>query len=1382
MTDHQYIVWTALPNGWSKPGSSLALSVFVAPRLAPTSTPAVLTPFDFADWPKTLARQHGGKLRFRVVFDGVATVAAHTTTHKPDSADWKLLFDPAKTAVHDWVFDDLTAAPLSSFSVGGVSDLVASLYTAVAKDDSLEFPPVSLLDKYLPSDANNYQGTAAWKPVRDAVAFHQLPTSLPPNTVHDPTFRPAVPTFDFHQTLSALLAYPGLLRLLGLVFDLEVPLPPGLGPTPTVQVQPDWDPVPSGVHTLDISPWTACQLSSTAFRAAPYGPDFHNGMLSLQDTSRFAMAGFDADGAADRLNLLADKLRQQDAGPASRSNGLPALRTAGPAVIWHGFGEQPSAGKGRDLAGLFATQKATNAAIEAYIASSGTTTLPTLHAEDVTRGVRFDVWTETEATPSWRSLYFRNGTYRLGPGGTTTLTIDDEGASVPAVSQPTGLTKRDPTTGALGPPVPDPPNLYVHERIVRWRGWSLAAQRPGMSGVGSGTDLQDNGDNPVPPSSSTTLEPPQLSVTFAAPTSGPGLLPKLRFGAVYRFRGRGADLAGNGVAVTSNDATTATAPTAHLRYEPVASPQLAAIAPPVPGEGTQLVVILDDQVNPVVANGRWLFPPKVPQLLAEEHGVLDGFVEGKAPDPDAPPSGAAATYALLARRDPARLNDVPGVEFYGSNPDSSGDPGVGTPYFPGATKLAVPWLPDPLASGVCLSGVPGSSAFVTRFFEGGPWPDPAPLLLTLAAGTTAGESYTPGTSTTAAVETITLPPGETLEIAVSSSLYPGTTGPKGALLGLYALGPWQWLASSGLSAAELKVLEKAANAGLCWQLTPPLPVVLVHAVRLPLAPPTFGAPATERTAGSTKAVLVDDSFSVDSKSTSSLDFLSTWTDPVDDPSLPAPTTVTMSANAFKVTVDPGFKLNGSDPGATTQDFGDTHHHTVDYTAVGTSRFSGYFRKTTTVTFSGETPVVVSSLGLDPASVRLTIPATTATTFTADEFVVDASAGSVALTAAGVTAADGSAVEVSWIPTDTLAGPPSSVPVLSTARPVAPVIAKVVPAWQLTKVLGSLTGDGLLVGRQGNFLRVYLERPWYSTGAGELLGVVALTDDALPSTAQLGYTTVVGADPVYDAMFSEWGSFTGVSSFNNLATVPTVPGHPAYANPPALPIPEDNSHDYNIWPFAVTYDPNTERWFADVQLAFGTDDLIGDDGAYPPMLVRLALARFQPWSLPGYEVSPVVLATIAQPVPDRIVLVTEGTTPGTVQVQVEGWGYVGCRPAAFNTAGDPQSGVATDQDDPEYLGGPAMVVEVQMQPGGSGLSGDFGWVTATDTSPMLLSSPGNEGAFVSWSGEVALPFVSSSATGPLRLRISELDFYTSNEAPTTVDTTYRRPFVVHIPLS
>ena len=82
--------------------------------------------------------------------------------------------------------------------------------------------------------------------------------------------------------------------------------------------------------------------------------------------------------------------------------------------------------------------------------------------------------------------------------------------------------------------------------------------------------------------------------------------------------------------------------------------------------------------------------------------------------------------------------------------------------------------------------------------------------------------------------------------------------------------------------------------------------------------------------------------------------------------------------------------------------------------------------------------------------------------------------------------------------------------------------------------------------------------------------------------------------------------------------------------------------------AVSWDAERGLWYADVVAQTAT--------AYFPFL-RMALARWQPASIPGAALSHVVLADVAQLAPDRAVLVTmDPWSPGTAQVIVSGPGY------------------------------------------------------------------------------------------------------------------------------
>ena len=90
--------------------------------------------------------------------------------------------------------------------------------------------------------------------------------------------------------------------------------------------------------------------------------------------------------------------------------------------------------------------------------------------EDVLRGFRLDVW--DDRTGRWHGVLGRDGTYTVQApdGGNLARRFVDEAAIEPAV-----------TTTATAPGSAPPPNadLYLHEAIARWDGWSLAAPRPG---------------------------------------------------------------------------------------------------------------------------------------------------------------------------------------------------------------------------------------------------------------------------------------------------------------------------------------------------------------------------------------------------------------------------------------------------------------------------------------------------------------------------------------------------------------------------------------------------------------------------------------------------------------------------------------------------------------------------------------------------------------------------------------------------------------------------------------------------------------------------------------------------------------------------------------
>jgi hypothetical protein len=1445
----QAIVWTALPNGIARAGY-VRLSVFVAPQLQTDeggASPSLELFPDFANWPATLQGQQPS-FSFDVVFGSSPPVRVTPDLGALSAADWQAAFDPSVTGVTSYQFEDYSTTPIHSFDARGVAQYVSTLYGRLGATSALQPPVVTkgrgglagagdagiLFSQVRDLTACGYEGFAYNLPpgvpvpppsgtqgsvcaagssaVGAARAFHMRPPAvIDPNDIPEP-FVPTLPTLDFHQAVSALGSYPAVLRHLGLVLDLEVPLPEGLASgIIEVSVQPKWQSglVQSRAGTsIDISPPTSCQLSASGFRAVPAGPDYGNGMLNLADTSRFSVIDLDTDGAAEQLWNVSIAVQNLDgwaaAEPPSDEGStmamtVPALRSTGPSIVWSGWG---NAGSG--LNQLAARQAAIAQQVSTWVSWAMSPdkvavkepALPVLQAEDIIRGHRFDVLAVAPQSSSWRSLHQRIGRYVFGAGKPEALPPGasaghDEGTVVPGA------------TTAAGTAAPPPPDLWVHESIARWTGWSLSAPRPGPQ-IDPNDQVHDNRNNPA----STTADgagqiTPQVSASFQV---APGTLPKLRFGEQYRYRARAVDLAGNSVGLDDTDSSTATAPVPHYRYEPVGSPVLAQTAPLGSGEATLLVAVRNYQTtpaSPVTPNGRWLFPPKVSELLAEEHGMLDGFSPGQPPAPGKPPSGSTATYEMLAGsgsvagRADATLQNVPGIQADGSR--------SGTAYLPATATPSTPWLPDPLSSGASLTGFPGESEPTVRAWEAGPWPGADPLLVMLEAGASVGHQYSPGTAASPATETITLPPAGVLDLALSSAITSTAT-----------LGVYQWV--SGQLAAILHDfdLEQIALRGQLWLISPYRALRLVHAVRLPLVAPTMAQPVVARQPGSVQAAIVDTAFVLDAASSSDIDAEATWTDPLDDPADPAndpsTATVTTTGHAFKASVPDPEPLGATtrpmqlipaptafpifaEPGV-VHTIGDTKHHVVDYTCTATSRFAEFFRETTTLTLTGTTAATLSALGVDPATVVLS---SGDTDLTSADYVVDAAAGTVALVAGSLYS--GKPLSASFVPADTISGQPFSVQILSSARPKAPKVVRVAPAWSTNSFGWPDLGGGLTYQRVGGFVRVYLERPWFSSGAGELLGVVALdpslsTGSSLPDGISASWVTLLALDPISVSSL-DMAYPVAPSDFGSLADVPSVPYRPGYASPPTIALADNpTGPQMLILPYEVNYDSVSGCWYADVSISVSA----GVDGPPPGHFVRLALVRFQPYSIEGAEISTVVLAGFAQPVPDRLVSVVADTADATnssVFVSVSGPGYYGWRPPNPSSA-HVQSDYQNAYAPRPYSGNPSsdrssstMIVEVQVQDESSGLSGDLGWQQAPGLPPVMLTQTFEGTNEVIWSlsggidfkaPAIQLPAPLGSST-PMRLRISELDYYPFRSAgvPAAVDTSFRRPFVALIPL-
>jgi hypothetical protein len=446
------------------------------------------------------------------------------------------------------------------------------------------------------------------------------------------------------------------------------------------------------------------------------------------------------------------------------------------------------------------------------------------------------------------------------------------------------------------------------------------------------------------------------------------------------------------------------------------------------------------------------------------------------------------------------------------------------------------------------------------------------------------------------------------------------------------------------------LLQRTVEGGH-WMISPPLLLKLVHAVQQPIGNPAFtaiavqhppipapysdrmpdpnalqtipeAAPTAEtelnsitawRFLGATDAYLLG-GLQIHAASTAKVNILAEWDDPVDDLSQPSPGSIRYAAPVDEIPIhqltehrinvatrslayydadhdllcfaQSGDALGNLPSGAWINQntaprhlIDDTRHHRIRYTAVATSRYQEYF--------SQELP--------DPNNSEAMIRR---------DF--------------------------------TRQSQPVTVEVPASTRPIAPQIAYVIPTfgWQRqteTNLKRSV--------RFGGGLRVYLERPWFSSGEGELLCVTLYAgvnaDIAQPEERDRwkSYITQWGNDPIWRT--ADLPLQTPRSDF--------FPD--AIAQELSLKLEEDASKRVDVVGYPVAFDAEQQKWYCDLTL--------NASQTYSPF-VRLALVRYQPYALVDAKISRVVLADFVQLTPERSVMLTaDPYQPRQLRISISG---------------------------------------------------------------------------------------------------------------------------------
>lgn len=1275
-------IWTVLPNGFDEDRGLLRATLFFSPRLrndGPARRP--LTDFPLVShWPEVV-RDLGLLLDLDAL--GVVEAKWDEESLEPSPDVWAQVFRGVEVVDH--AFTDLSDRTVHSFPANDVARDLLGTYADVGSASPTALPPVTvgpladfardlavvgdaprelhpMLDRLRDAEQSAVvekrrgryvtRGALAslgrrgpwvatqrfYDRYRDGTRLRtegaggQGVVALPP---------PERPPVDFHAYVGALGDYPRLLRLLGLAVDVVLEPPANLKGVGRVRLDLRDAPEP-WLTDPAATPWTMWEEDRPRWlpRSERQRPGYLRGQVNFH-SERYWVHQVDIDGsilkalnAASSLATQRDTVQAvQDPSLTADEGSLPALRGAGFTVVRSDRAAAVVASLDHALARDTDTRAGTR--VE-------------LWAEDVVRGYRLDV---DKDGAGFRSLCARVGDYSVRRADGSRDPLDLPQGLDERVWADEGYVK-----GASTTTVPGDADLYLHEAVLSWSGWSLVAPRPGrrLDPDEELTDAPLEGSEDVP------------LVTAFRPQ--PHSLTPLRYGSAYRLRVRLVDLAGNSVEERALTEDEVSDKEPFLRWEPVPAPavlerrgfgegesQLRLVVRSTlgltPGEYVALprVTGLAGHTTADTAyaatDTRWVVPPRTSVQMAEYHGVLDA-----AFGPGAGPADVAAQYAVAAREG-------------GHLPERGPEDG-----------LALPYLPDVSSRAAAFAGLPGVAAATLRT----PWPsdDPAapwwdrqPFRLEIAEGPAAapvvpvGGAVAPDWDAAARVLRVAVPQAEIVRVRLSSGLDPRDLDVQGG---------WSLLRPRVPASVRAAALD-----GRVWMVSPSLEVTLVHAVEKPLAPPRVAVPQAgmERRPGEDFCVLTG-TIENHAKSTGRLDVDAEWADQVDDVARALPEDGVSDArrpgHSHVGDLEIGQDESPARVGRTTvrsnglpvrhelrHQLGDTRHHLVRYTATATSRFREYFA-----------PEVSTAVGDD--GVLLT-------------------------------------QQVQQVPTE--------LHVPSSRRPDAPEVAYVVPTFtweERTAVLPGRAGRGRLAEvlvptttrTRSSGLRVYLRRPWFSSGDGEVLGVVlrrqpwitwpldagagleiaaAVRAEAdalaarvldrglvrarpaagLDATARLlrglGADAALPGDEVRRAALRT-GVAEGLAGLvDDLSTLfPAQPvpapasiltqwgADPAYVGPgpgggpyihqlslrngvvdtDAVPVEEPGAR-VTVVGHEPEFDPDRGLWFCDIGLPAGP--------AYTPF-VRLALCRYQPWSVPGTQMSKVVRADFAQLLPPRTLTV------------------------------------------------------------------------------------------------------------------------------------------------
>ncbi|OBF30452.1 hypothetical protein [Mycobacterium sp. ACS4331] len=1205
------------------------------------------------------------------------------------------------------------------------------------------------------------------------------------------------PVPDFHERVASACNVPALARTLGIVVDVKVDDLDVLRRTTRIWCEIEFPGVTDIVKYL--SPETLCIAEGDRLLAvAKDSSRWKSGRMLVGDAQRFRVMDLDPDAGGLGVEQLC---RSTVRALAVELNGDPGS-----------FAPAGLRGTGFAIAELqrsdrLQQQIAKSEALTPVIEQPGTgQTRQQFHFEGLLRGTRLEVWDDT--TKRWHSLHERLVTASF----TTTPILTD-------VEDP-GLLQNPPLSR-----VPGNPNYpyYVHEVLAGWDGWSLSAPRPGKLVIHNDATQDEPGRERLTDTAEST-ESPGLWVRSRVKA---GSLPALRYGRRYSFRIAGVDLAGNSVPLDSvppaladqplidmaaahldslraeasareqsgvltalrpslrptvsdgtgvradieratasvvekaeslrphpqwddvdlgalatlfadaGDPNVVTVPRLFLRWDPIPAPTLVPRSAYTTGESVQRLVIRTGMDSGPGLCERHIVPPKGSELEAEQDGRLDEFMRtgqvAKAYATALKERGTLYHKEIQDLNDPDRTIPQPGIKLL-SMPDVTdpltleqiqhpeNPPKAGQYVVHDVDNLVLPHLPDPMAHGVALvfhaAGAdhrlssPRVLQTVTVPYAGS-WPSLTPYRLVLHAAKTL-DARVDGN-----VIHVGLPPGEQVSVKYATTLDAEH---------LQKMGPWRFhpVHDPSVPASDRRILEQAALDGWMWWLTPDEELRLVHATARPAIAPRISRLRAEPRAPYIVTAELDGVLDVHGSSTDRVELRAAWTEPVDDPSAPDPGTRTIG----EIVVD----------------------HRIDE-HERYSLLTNRERATQVGTRRTDVPIRPAIHILPDTKARAVTYRLHGSSRYREFFEADELPG----------------------PDDTLsAGNEVEVNIPSSAPPAPPVVHDVIPMflWEQT----TEPEHPFAVRRvRRSGVRIWLDRPWYSSGDGEMLAIITTGDPALisggPEKVSLWARDPIVASPAFANAYEVPVLSAWQQRAVQLQLAPeSLPGRPTrhvVVTPPPSANPEDQDKMVNAYAYTPEFHRGRGMWFVDVVLE--------SRGAAWPFL-RLAVARYQPNSVPGMEFSEIVTTDFVQLPPERIGTLSRPDGQ-SVRITVTGSAAV---------TNDPRIDVPPPTPGHDALmqllpKSHEVIATVQTRNLVSG--SDIDWVSGVPV-PCLLSGVDETSFTATWTAELDLvpPQILGTPPGSddLRVQVEEFENLSADPAPgeTGVSTTRRLVYADH----